>query len=183
MQAQSAATKRESLSEGRRPGLLARLLLSWVLALASWVAWGDSEYPELDEVRHITQGARPPGVVFLIMEEDETAYEWVVPRLLRYVALLREPWPDLPIAVISHGEEMFALLASNADVYASFHAAIRSLVTEQGVDFQLCGAYARDAGVDESEFVDFVEVVPSAPAQITDYRMLDYRVISLEPTW
>lgn len=143
----------------------------------------EKEFPELADIREMIVKGRPEGVVFLVMDHDTEAYYWVLPRLERYVEMLREEWSDLPLAVLSHGDEIFSLLAKNEGEYSSFHRRMRELVTTYQVEVQVCGAYAALSGVDESEFADFVGVVPSAPAQITDYRQIGFEVVSLEPTW
>ena len=92
-------------------------------------------------------------------------------------------WPDLPLAVLSHGDEIFSLLAENENEYPELHRKVRRLVTTEKIDFQVCGAFAALSGVGESEFADFVEVVPSAPTQISDYRLMGYELVHLELTW
>ena len=167
------------------------LLATLILLVPQFVAGSendrevaDDEFPELGEIRKIIDATDPPdGVVFLVMDYDVEAYYWVLPRLERYVKMVREKWTDAPLAVISHGDEIISLLARNEEKYAPFHRRIRQLVENYRVDFQVCGAYAALSGVDESEFAGFVDVVPSAPSQITDYRQMDYRIISLEPVW
>ena len=166
-------------------GLLAAAILvcAMLLPTATWPEAAAVEYPELGEVKDILRLGRPDGVAFLVMEHNEAAYEWVLPRIDRYLTVLREQWPDLPVAVVSHGDEMFSLLAEKAPAYAGFQQEVRRLVREQGVAFQVCGAYAALNDVDESQFADFVEVVPSAPTQITDYRMMGYKIVHLDLTW
>lgn len=139
-------------------------------------------FPELGEIKENIGLGRPDGVVFLVMNHDTEAYEWVLPRLERYVSILRVEWPDLPLAVLSYGDEIFSLLARNAAEYSGFQHRIRKLVTDKEITFQVCGTFAALSGVDESEFADFVEVVPSAPAQISGYRMVGYRLVHLELT-
>ena len=143
----------------------------------------EEEFPELADIHEMIDTGPPGGVVFLVMDYDTEAYYWVLPRLERYVRMLREKWPDLSLAVLSHGDEIFSLLSKNEDEYSFFHKSLRELATTYKVDVQVCGAYAALSGVDESEFADFVDVVASAPAQITDYRQMDYEVVSLEPVW
>lgn len=140
-------------------------------------------YPELGEVRDMVRMKRPDGVAFLVMDHDIEAYSWVLPRLEHYLRIIRDKWPDMPIAVISHGDEIFSLLWDKEEKYKEFHDKIRTLVMEDGIAFQVCGAFAALSGVDASEFADFVDVVPSAPTQISDYRFMGYKVIHLDPTW
>jgi intracellular sulfur oxidation DsrE/DsrF family protein len=161
-------------------------LLTVTLSFANPVAnhgVSKEEFPELAEIRGMVETGQPDGVVFLVMDHDIEAYYWVLPRLERYVRMLREAWPQLPLAVLSHGDEIFSLLARNESEYPSFHQRLRDLVSTYELDVQVCGAYASMSGVDETEFADFVDVVPSAPSQVTDYRHMGYQVVNLEPMW
>lgn len=141
------------------------------------------DLPELDEIYELLDAGRPAGVVFLVMDHDEEAYLWVLPRVERYAQMLRDKWPDIPLTLLSHGDEIFSLLSRNESEYASFHTRIGELGTNDNIKVQVCGAYASLSGMDESEFADIVEVVPSVTARITDYRQIGYQIISLEPPW
>jgi|GEM_PF-1148290 len=146
-------------------------------------AKGDDEFPELQEIHRILTAEEPDGVVFLVMDYDVEAYLWVLPRLQRYVRMMREEWPEVHLIILSHGDEIISLLEKNETKYRSFHENIQRLITTYDVDFQVCGAYAALSGIDQSEFANFVDVVPSAPSQIKDYRQLDYKIVSLEQLW
>jgi intracellular sulfur oxidation DsrE/DsrF family protein len=94
--------------------------------------------------------------------------------------MLRASYPELDVVVISHGDEIMALRTRAADLYRGVHDQLARLTEEQGLVVHVCGAYARANGVDESEFADFVDVVPLATTQIEDYRAFGYVTISLE---
>ncbi|MEW8046159.1 MAG: hypothetical protein AB2805_06695, partial [Candidatus Thiodiazotropha sp.] len=53
----------------------------------------------------------PVGVVFEVIEDDDDALGWALPKIARLSAQLRKRFPELPIAVVSHGREQFGLLA------------------------------------------------------------------------
>jgi intracellular sulfur oxidation DsrE/DsrF family protein len=147
------------------------------------VTHGDDEFPELQEIYRLLKAEEPDGVVFLVMDYDVEAYLWVLPRLQRYVRMMREEWPEVHLIILSHGDEIISLLAKNETKYRSFHENIQRLISTYNVDFQVCGAFAALSGIDQSEFADFVDVVPSAPSQIKDYRQMDYKIVSLEQLW
>ena len=44
---------------------------------------------------------------------------------------LRARFPDLPVAVMTHGSEQFSLLASEQDSYSDLHAQVRALSGEE----------------------------------------------------
>jgi len=75
----------------------------------------------------------PDGVVFEIVEGDEAFLKWAIPEVKKYAVLLRDKFPGLNIAVVSHGKEEFALLKSNSKEYATVHKAVKSLVAEQDI--------------------------------------------------
>ena len=139
--------------------------------------------PEQDQINRILAGPAPEGVVFLVMEHDQEALQWVLPRVADYTRQLRGNWPKLPVVLISHGDEMFALRSEYEVVYPEIHRMARRLVEEQEVLFNVCEAWASNEGVVWTEFPRFVDVVPFAPAEIENYRALEYRIVSVEQTW
>lgn len=142
------------------------------------------ETPELEEILYITRQAEPPeGILLHTREYDESAFYWVAPRLEYYVALLRKAHPSLPLVILSHGDEMAALTIPNVSSYREVHEIIQRLVETYDVDFQVCGRFAAINNMDESDFPDFVHMIPSAPTALADYRDLGYELISIELTW
>jgi intracellular sulfur oxidation DsrE/DsrF family protein len=161
-----------------------RLLCAAALVLAMTTANSadvPDELPELEQIRQIVEAETPPaGVVFVIYEYDEAALTWLMPRLLHYVTQLKKRFADLSISVVSHGDEILALTTENAAVYEEIHFDLETLVNEYDVMVHVCGAIARLNDLDQSDFPDTVDVVPFGPAQVNDYRSLDYVVIDLE---
>lgn len=169
-----------------RSPLLSRLFL---LLICLWFGVGlaneeaDQLRPEQSIVDDILAGEQPEGVVFLVMEDDEEALRWVMPRVMTYTLQLRGHWPRLPIILLSHGEEMFSLLDSAKSLYPDIHLEARKLVAEYQVHFQLCGSFAAMSDFTATDFADFLDVVPSAPAEIETYRLMDFDIVNLELTW
>lgn len=167
-------------------------LLCMLLALPLLSAYASSsvelekpeETPELEDILYIIgKEEAPSGVVLHTREYDEAAFFWVAPRLEYYVLLIREKYPALPLVILSHGDEIISLTTTNAAKYPGVHSIIRRLVEKQGVDFQICGAYAAMNDLDESAYPGYVHVIPSAPSALSDYRDLGYEMISIELTW
>ncbi len=139
------------------------------------------ELPELEQVNEIINADEaPPGVVFVIYEYDESALTWIMPRLLYYVTLIHQRSPDFSVAIVSHGEEMLSLTKENAGIYPKVHFDLQALVTKFDVLFHVCGSFATLNDIAESDFPDVIDVVPFGPAQIVDYKSLDYQVIDVE---
>ena len=170
------------MSIGSEAVIVLLVITATVLAWPPRGAASSGGYPELGELEDILGMGRPAGIAFLVREHNEDAYDWVLPRLEHYVTLVRAQWTGVPVVVVSHGEEMFSLLKARQPANAAYRAAIQRLVTGHQVAFQVCGAFAALSGTDAADFIDAVEVIDSAPEQITDYRMAGYRIIHLEPS-
>lgn len=121
----------------------------------------------------------PAGVVFEIIEDDEDDLGWALPRIKELSAQLRNQFPDLAIAVVTHGREQFALLESARDEHRDIHQQTIEL-GEQGIDVHVCGVHASWYGNSPEEFASYVDVSASAPAQINDYEALGFELIRLE---
>ncbi|MEW6765138.1 MAG: DsrE family protein [Pseudomonadota bacterium] len=153
----------------------------WVILLASlgWVAAlpvaaaGD---PRAEVERVLARQPLPPGIVFDIMTGEADALDSMLPQVEALVARVREKAPALDLAVVTHGNEMFALKRSEAFVHEKAHASARRLV-EAKVEVYVCGAYAEMRKVAWEEFVPFVLVAASGPATVNDYRALGYAVV------
>lgn len=120
--------------------------------------------------------AEPAGVVFEILAPNELSWQRMQPELLQAISDIRERFPEIDIAVVSHGNEQFALTRKNADLYPELHQSVLSL-GEQGVDIHVCGTYASWRDIKPEAFPDYVDVSASGPAQINDYKSLGYILV------
>jgi intracellular sulfur oxidation DsrE/DsrF family protein len=135
---------------------------------------------EADSVAALLAADEPPaGVVFEIVSDDEDALVELLPALKTDIERLRARFPDLPVAIVTHGTEQFALVAGNRANAPELHAITEELVTTGDVDVHVCGAHAGWYGVLPGDFPDYVDVAAAGPAQINDYRALDYVLIVL----
>ena len=133
-----------------------------------------------DDINDIlTMESAPPGVVFEIISGRTDKLDQLIPQVQTYIKQLREKFTDLPIAVVSHGREQFALTTKNNKQYPQVHNTVKSLVQDQDVSVHVCGTYASWNNVEEEAFPDYVNVSPAGPAQINDYTNLDYIHIEL----
>ena len=150
----------------RRTLALPGLLLLPLLALAQ----------EIDLDPLLNARTPPEGVVFEIVTGDEDALEWALPQVKRAIDRLRQRFPELPIAVVTHGEEMFALETSVRDSYTEVHDTVRSLLADD-ITVHACGTFAGWRGLAEEHFPEYVNLSAAGPAQVNDYRALGYTVI------
>jgi intracellular sulfur oxidation DsrE/DsrF family protein len=156
----------------RLPYLLACLIAGLLLSAAAHAAQSP--------IAHLlSRSEAPPGVVFEIVSGDDDALEWAIPAVQNYIRQLRERFPDLSMAVVTHGREQFGLQSDNAKDSPKVHAATRSLVQDQDVPVHVCGTHAGWFGVSEEDFPDYVDVVPQGPTQIRLYEELGYELIVL----
>lgn len=133
-----------------------------------------------DVERLILSGEQLVGVVFEIVEGEDDALEWALPQVGRLSKRLRERFPGLDVAVVTHGSEQFGLLSSRKDgPLSSIHTDAIEL-SERGVSLHVCGAHAGWYGHDATDFPSYVDVSASGPAQLNDYANLGYEVVRLE---
>ncbi|RDH87146.1 MAG: hypothetical protein DIZ78_06305 [endosymbiont of Escarpia spicata] len=140
-----------------------------------------SPLSQATDIDHLLRADTPPdGVVFEILETDVDDLGWAIPQTLRHIKALRTRFPDLDIAVITHGPEMFALKSSDRDAFPEAHEIVQSLTQDQGVDVHVCGTHASWYGDTDEDFPDYVDVAPSGLAQLGLYLELGYKLIVIE---
>jgi intracellular sulfur oxidation DsrE/DsrF family protein len=118
----------------------------------------------------------PPGVVFEILAPNPQQWQRIQPRLMGAIDSLRSAFPDLDIAVVSHGNEQFALTTENESKFPLLHQGVRDL-GESGVDVHVCETFASWSNVTAEAFPDYVDVAPSGPAQINNYVAMGYLLV------
>lgn len=161
------------MSTLRQSGLLVAFLLPLL-----WLNPATAQAETVDDV--LSYKEAPPGVVFEIISSDPAKLKKVLPHVRKDIARLRARFKDLSIAVVSHGDEQFALTRKNQERYKETRASVRSLVMDDKVDFHVCGTYASMRNVDEKEFPDYVDVAPHGPVQIKTYIEFGYVKILVE---
>lgn len=133
-----------------------------------------------EEVETLLAGDEAPaGVIFEIVGGDTATLGKLLAGIRADIERLRVPFPGLPVAIVSHGQEQFALTTENRANDPELHAIAEGIVTGEQVDLHVCGTYAGWFGVDPGDFPDYVDVAAAGPAQINDYRALGYVLITL----
>ena len=122
----------------------------------------------------LKQNEAPEGVVFEIITADDNGLEWAMPRTRQYIRQLHEKFPQLAIAVVTHGREMFALQNRDIDANQHVHNQVQSLLQDEKVSLHACGTYAGWRGLTREDFPAYVDVTASGPATINDYVALGY---------
>ena len=142
------------------------------MLLPGWL-YADS----LDQILALKEA--PTGVVIEIVKSGASDLEELLPRIQSATVQLRKRFPDLPVAVVSHGQEQFALTTENKTSEDPAHDLVEELVKKNDVDVHVCGTHAGWYGVEPEDFPDYVDVAATGPAQINDYEALGYEVIIL----
>jgi intracellular sulfur oxidation DsrE/DsrF family protein len=121
----------------------------------------------------LAQNNAPFGVVFEIVEGNDEALQWAIPAVNQYVKQLRTRFPDIGLAVVSHGSEQFGLMKNKQQENAKVHKAVRSLVASD-VPVHVCGTHASWKGKSADDFPDYVDVAPAGPTEIRNYEAMGY---------
>lgn len=118
----------------------------------------------------------PPGVIIEIISGDEDFLKEQLPILKMDIKRLKNKFPDLPIAIVSHGKEQFLLTSKNSENYQPTHKLVQQLV-EEDIEVHVCGTHASWYNVTPEDFPDYVDVSVTGPAQINDYEEMGYELI------
>ncbi|MEW5892551.1 MAG: DsrE family protein [Pseudomonadota bacterium] len=132
--------------------------------------WAESASLE----RVLSRAGAPHGVVFEIVERDPQALNRALPWVIDAARRLRQRFPNLELAVVSHGQEMFALQQSVQSENPGLHRLAQQLVRQEGIPLHVCETHAGWRGVAPEAFPDYIDVAPAGPAQINNYLALGY---------
>ena len=126
----------------------------------------------------LAQNDAPFGVVFEIVEGSGEALQWAIPAVNKYAKQLRKRFPDIGLAVVSHGSEQFGLMTSKQKENANVHKTVQSLVASD-VPVHVCGTHASWRGKEAKDFPDYVDVSPAGPTEIRNYEDMGYVLVEL----
>ncbi len=133
------------------------------------------------QVERLLADDRPPdGIVFEIMTWRDHSWDWAAPRLRDYVERLRARFPGLEFALVSHGAELFEL-RREAGQRPRASIELLARLSAQGMAVHVDGDYAQWKRLGPQDFLGFVDLAPSAEAQLADYVKLGFTRIRLEP--
>lgn len=127
----------------------------------------------------LAQDKAPSGVVFEIVTGAANSLEWALPRTQKYIKQLRQRFPKLDVAIVTHGNEQFALQTNNDEKYKKVHSLTQQLTQSEDVPLHVCGTYASWRNITEEDFPDYVDVASAGPATINDYIALGYVLIKI----
>lgn len=127
----------------------------------------------------LSEKTAPAGVVFEIATGANNSLQLALPAVKKHIKKLRQKFPGITIAIVTHGKEQFALKSSNTNKYKKVHDLTQQLAKDENIDLHVCGTYASWNNVSAEEFPEYVDVTAAGPATINDYIALGYRLIKL----
>ncbi|WP_029407689.1 DsrE family protein [Thiomicrorhabdus sp. Milos-T2] len=132
--------------------------------------------PEVQQILALNE--EPDGIVFDIETLDVNALPEYAPFVRDQIMLIRQKFPNVDIAVVTHGAEEFAL-QKQAKGQQKLHNLFNQLVQEEEVSIHVCGAVAGLKKLSQEDFPDFVSFSASGMAQLNDYIAIGYTVVPI----
>ncbi|MCS5586546.1 MAG: DsrE family protein [Gammaproteobacteria bacterium] len=129
--------------------------------------------------RLIQADINPTGVVFELIESDKSTWTWAAPMIKDLKEQLKAKYPDIEIAIVSHGREQFQLIKERVKSQELAISILKDLVRKEEVDLHVCGTHSSWYDIPASSYIDIVDVAVSGPAKINDYINLGYQPIQL----
>lgn len=122
----------------------------------------------------LTSKTAPPGVVFEIVDSDPDALKLALPWVKQAAQRIKARFPRVAMALVTHGQEMFALQTGKRAGNPDIHNIAQSLSRDDGIQVHVCETYANRRGLATEDFPAYIDVAPEGPAQIRNYEELDY---------
>ena len=154
-----------------------KLLFAILFTLFSMTAYASDAGVKMDDILNMQQ--EPAGVVFEIVTGKDDGLQWALPLTKKYIDQLKQRFPEMPIAIVTHGREQFALQKSKLGDNKKVHDLTQQLVKE-GVNLHVCGTYAGWKGLTEEDFPEYVNVSAAGPTQINDYIAVGYLKVKIK---
>lgn len=151
------------------------LLRAALLLLFPWLLTTTAVASSLTLEQLLAKPTPPAGVVFEIVDRDPQALEFALPWVRQAAEKIEERFPGVPMALVTHGQEMFALQEKDRQRNAALHEQVQSLKRDRNIPVHVCETYAGWKGVAPEAFPSYIDVAPSGPAQINNYIALDYQ--------
>lgn len=119
----------------------------------------------------------PSGVVFEVASGNENYLKTALDKFDRYQKQLRKKFPDLDLALVTHGKEQFALTTDNRKKYADTHERIERISAD--VPVHICETHASWYDVQAEDYPDYITVSATGPAQVRLYKEMGYILVVL----
>ena len=153
------------------------LALIFTNLLFSPASFASAESYRIENILALPQA--PTGVVIEIVTGSENSLNWALPQAKKHIKKLRAKFPEIEIAIVTHGNEQFALTSANKKKFKKVHSLTEQLGKEDHVQLHVCGTFASWNNVSEEDFPEYVDVTAAGPATINDYIALGYLLLKL----
>jgi len=155
---------------------LSFLILSNLLLVLSLTAHAETGQEKINEILQLKD--EPMGIVFEIVTGQKDGLEWALPMVKKQIGQLKARFPELDIAIVTHGREQFALQNQKKQSNKKVHGITQQLAGED-IQLHVCGTHAEWRGVSEEDFPEYIDVAVTGPAQINDYVAIGYILIKI----
>jgi intracellular sulfur oxidation DsrE/DsrF family protein len=121
----------------------------------------------------------PDGVVFELIGNEGDYLLNALEKVKNYKEQLHRKFPELDIALVSHGLEQFNLTRNNQIKARVAHDYVQQLVASE-VPVHVCETHASWRDVTPEDFPDYITVSTTGPAQINEYQELGYILVVID---
>lgn len=164
-----------------KPVICRRCFITLVLAFSALLsstiyAMGQDQQ---DVANLLSKQKAPDGVVFELIGNEDNYLANALNKVKNYKEQLQRKFPNLDIAVVSHGSEQFNLTRNNQSKEKEAHTQVQLLV-DADVPVHVCETHASWRDVTPEDYPDYIIVSPTGPAQIRHYQELGYQLIVID---
>ena len=152
------------------------IIFTCLIMLFSIRVHAESGHEKINRILQLKE--EPAGIVFEIDTGQKDGLEWALPLVKKHIGELKARFPELDIAIVTHGQEQFALQNQKKKRNKKVHSLTQQLVGED-IQLHVCGTHAEWKGVSEEDFPEYVDVAVTGPAQINDYIAIGYILVKI----
>lgn len=118
---------------------------------------------------------QPAGVVFEVMENDAAAFKALTPAFKNLHAQLAEQIPDMPVLLVTHGNELFSFLNTENNASQNFLA----FAQQEEITVTGCRFYTELRGQDVQALSEQIALADSATDYLDEKQAAGFLVIRL----
>ena len=144
-----------------------------LFGLTTTVSANEAEVNQL-----LAKKTAPVGVVFEVVSWDEAYLKTALDAFEKYQKQLKEKFPEIKLAIVTHGNEQFSLTEANKKKYQATHKQVQR-ITESEVPVHICAGHAKMRAIDVEAFPEYVSVSARGPGEIENYQSEGYILIIL----
>ncbi len=157
--------------------VLFALSLFLILSLFSQTVMANDK-ADIDKI--LQMNSAPNGVVFELIGRENSSYlPTALTKIDAYKNQLKKKFPNIKVAVVSHGAEQFELTTDNAKKEIKSHQLVKR-ITAENVPVHICEGHASWRQVKAKDFPSYVSPAASGPAQIRKYQSLGYVLVIVD---